>query len=204
MEPKSEPTELADFEKIAQRLERTNGRGWKRMLAAHLGVPETNVHTWVAAGRCPNWVPRMLTRIVEIGRLKEQIAFYKDRLADSQYADHVISLADGFAVVRFKNGIGGVVAKGIQDKETAVRVASLPRLMDHIREAQSRVHHLLEDDDYAREAVDALDESEWSVPSSIGEWDEPTTEDFEKLITSLTNDDKSIVGPLTDIVEGKP
>ncbi|MEY9772106.1 hypothetical protein ABIA14_004447 [Sinorhizobium fredii] len=60
------------FLRYCHDLEEAVGRGWKRRLAAKVGVAETNVQTWLKSGRVPPAVRRAITLSDELEELKRE------------------------------------------------------------------------------------------------------------------------------------
>mgnify|MGYP000482354868 CR=1 FL=1 len=113
---------------ICSRFEDEFGHGWKRRLAEVADVPESNVHSWIKAGRMPPWVHRVFKLLIQTSRLRRNELSIAEQIADSKLTGHVVEDGDGYAVYRTVDGVGKLVARGIQDIDTAREIAALPKL----------------------------------------------------------------------------
>jgi hypothetical protein len=115
------------FEQVCDAFERGFGRGWKRRLAEVAEVPETTVHSWLKAAKEPKWLLMNFRSMLE-NAFSDEAYYHQDRaLADFHEAYHVVATENGFAVYRFVDGIGSIIADNIPDVDTATEIASLPR-----------------------------------------------------------------------------
>lgn len=138
--PKHEAVESEDpkkmFEVITERWESTYGHGWKRRLAEFADVPESTVHSWLKARRLPPWLLRIMTLLAENSRFKRNIKVFRNHIDDYATAGQVVKTDSGFAVYSFTGGIGKLVCDNIPDEDTAIEIASLPRLKNIIHRVQ--------------------------------------------------------------------
>lgn len=119
--------EILTFEGICETFEEKFGHGWKRRLAEMVEVPESTVHSWLKAGKAPSWLSKVLHLMVERS-FKDESEYYRDQaIEDFKRAYQVVGSGNEYAVYRFEDGIGHLVANNIPDLDTAMEIASLPR-----------------------------------------------------------------------------
>lgn len=122
------------FEKVCEAFEKAFGRGWKRRLAEVAEVPESTVHSWLKVGKGPKWLTKVFRLMLE-RTFYDEAGYYQERAAeDFQQAYQIVESGDGFAVYRFRNAVGQLVADRIPDLDTATEIASLPRAKATIKE----------------------------------------------------------------------
>ena len=185
------------FEQICENFEERYGRGWKRRLAEKAGVPESNVHSWIKAGRMPPWILRIFRLLVQNTRLQREKERVSALIDDFVKCDQVIESDDGFAVYRFKDGLGKLIAKGIPDVETATEYASLPRLKALADKGTELVWELRENNvipedssrgTWGREADEILElKDSWNRPAVLRYVDDEITVNalFENIAEAL-------------------
>ena len=132
------------FEMISGSFEERYGHGWKRRLAKTAGVPESNVHSWIKVQKMPPWILRIFQLLIQNARLRREKEFISNLIEDFLACDQVVETDDGFAIYRFRNGLGTLVAKGIPDVDKARELASLPRLESLVEKAMNLIWELRE------------------------------------------------------------
>jgi hypothetical protein len=123
------------FHFLCDWFEEEYGRGWKRRLAEMAGVPESNVHSWIKAGKMPPWILRIFRLLIQNSRLQRNLQVLSTRIAEYGQCDQVIDTGDGYMVCRLEDGPGSIVASGITDEAIAREIAALPRLKSIANEA---------------------------------------------------------------------
>ena len=188
-------SEEISFDLLCSFFEEKFGHGWKRRLAKVASVPESNVHSWIKAGRMPPWVQRVFELLMQNNRLRRYERSIQKEIADFKSIHRIVEDGDGYAVYHPVDGVGKLVARGIPDLETAREIAALPRL----KSIASTIAGML-DDLYYHEVVPAewftenqkrvLEElPNWSVPSFLdGELSDGAIEDISQALDFLATE----------------
>ena len=169
----STPPEGFRFNLLCGWFEEEYGHGWKRRLAEVAGVPESNVHSWIKAGRMPPWVHRVFELLAETRLLRRNERLIAKQVSDYQQVGQVIEDGDGFAVYRSEDGIGKLVARGIPDLQAAREIAALPRLKSMSATLSFLVSEIVDED--------ALTDEEKEIAAEVSDWDRPPALSIEKV-----------------------
>ncbi len=193
----STSSEEALFKLICNWFEGTYGHGWKRRLARVAGVPESNVHSWIKAGRMPPWVHRVFKLLIQTSRLRRNERLVIKQVSDYQQVGQVVEDGDGFAVYRSENGIGKLVARGIPDLETAREIAALPRLKSMSAELSVMLTDVLENKVVPE---DFFTDEEKGVVAEVSDWNSPPALSVEKVDVEIADIDEALEILVTEIV----
>ncbi len=195
------PDEIT-FEWICETFEERYGRGWKRRVAEAAGVPESNVHSWIKAGKMPPWILSIFRLLIQNVYLRREKEFVVGRIENFLECDQVVEAEDGFAVYRFNDGVGKSVARAIPDIETAREYASLPRLKMLASKAAIFLSELREDEVIPSDPPDGYYASETdNLLKLMNQWNRPVALRLgEAEITDLD----AVVEDITKALEELP
>lgn len=198
--PTIRPFDEMTFPLIRDWFEETYGHGWKRRFAETAGVPETTVHSWLKSEKFPPWVMMVFRLLVQKSQLRRDVKALSGLIEDFAKSGHIVQSDDGYAVYRFEDGIGKLVARGITDVETAKKIASLPRLEALLDRGSDFAFVLGEDaeDDLTKDEIDEFlnEKQTWCRIASLSyerEWPK-----FAKLLGDAVSSLVEEVGKSTN------
>ena len=193
----STSSEMFSFKLTCDWFEEVYGHGWKRKLANIAGVPESNVHSWIKAGRWPSWFQRSFKLLVQISRLRRSERLFAKQVRDYQQVGQIVEDGDGFAVYRSENGIGKLVARGIPDLEVAREIAALPRLKSMSADLSSMLTDVLENQVVPE---DWFTDEEKGVVAEVSDWNTPPALSVEKVGVEIEDIDEAFEVLTTEVL----